>query len=72
MLLKTPRFIKEYANYQKKYLDNCNLMKDSIRQELKDNIDRAVNAYANGFITVDETMRLLALDGLDFSTGLRY
>lgn len=57
---KPYRFMIEYANYSKRYLDGMELINDGIRVEMKRRIDRALSMYEQGFITVDETMRLIA------------
>ena len=50
----------EYAAYQKKCLDACDMMNAGIREELKRRIDRAIRMYERGMITVDECMFLLS------------
>ena len=53
------RFIKEYANYQKKYMSNNELMLDKIKDRAIKKIDRALQARERGLITVNETMKLI-------------
>lgn len=53
------RFIKEYANYQKKYMSNNELMLDKIKDKAIKKIDRALQARERGLITVNETMKLI-------------
>lgn len=51
---KAPRFVREYANYQKKFaktLPNKEYGMGAIKK-----IDKYVSALDNGFITVDEAM----------------
>ena len=54
------RFMLEYAAYQKKSLDACDMMNAGIREELKRRLDRAIRMYERGMITVDECMFLLS------------
>ena len=58
---KPYRFMIEYANYQIKCLESNKEMNTGIRNELIRRIDRVIFDYKRGFITVDETMRLLSL-----------
>ena len=59
--MKAKRFMIEYANYQKKCLDACDMMNTGIRNELKRRIDHAIRMFERGYITIDETMRLISL-----------
>lgn len=54
------RFIKEYANYQKKQIENNILMQEEKKMEALKSIEKAVNAREKGLITVDETMHIIA------------
>lgn len=60
-MIKAPRFMIEYANYQIKCLENNKLMNDGIRNELIKRIDHAVRMYQFGYIMIDEAMRLISL-----------
>ena len=52
------RFIKEYANYQKKILNSYRgLWKKEVIEDRIERLDRIVKARDKGLITVDETMR---------------
>ena len=59
--MKAKRFMIEYANYQIKCLEACKEMNTGIRNELIRRITHAIFMYERGYITVDETMRLLSL-----------
>lgn len=53
------RFIKEYANYKiHDYKDN-ELMRDEIKAEKINQINKALTYAERGFITVDETINLI-------------
>lgn len=56
---KVPRFVQEYANFQKRTLDNYDLMRPEIKQAGIDQIDGAVKALKRGLITIDEAMNLI-------------
>lgn len=58
---KVYRFMEEYKAYQLRYLDACSMMNPGIREELKRRLEKAVESYKRGYITVDECMRLLSL-----------
>lgn len=55
-MLKCPRFITEYANFQKKSFTG---VKKEIRDKAFAQIDKAISYYKQGFITVDEAMSLI-------------
>lgn len=59
VVMKVERFIKEFANYQKKYVLQYDLsehiMNDAIRK-----IDKAVQLREQGAISVNETILLIA------------
>lgn len=60
---KAPRFLKEYAAYQKRYImEQFPLMDTEIKQNLIDHIDSAEYLYKRGFITLDEAMRIVSCD----------
>ena len=65
-MIKTFRFIKEYANFQKKQLEKEKSIYsgDSERAKMCDNfierIDNAVNYANRGYITVNECMAIIA------------
>lgn len=58
---KCPRFMIEYAAFQKKSLETCSAMNAGIKAELMKRIERYIDMFRRGFITVDETMRLLSM-----------
>jgi len=60
---KAPRFLKEYAAYQKKSIsEKFPLMRSDYKQDIIDSIDRAEYLYIRGFITIDEAMRIIGGD----------
>lgn len=56
-MVKIPRFMKEYANYQKQSISNCELMKQEIKEKVFTKIDNALRATERGLITIDEGMK---------------
>lgn len=54
-----PRFIKEYANHQKKAIARNPLMKQEIKDCSIKQIEKAVLMCERGFITIDEAMRII-------------
>lgn len=67
-MLKAPRFLKEYANYQRNYINSqFPLMNADCKRKAAETIDHAVYLYEHSFITLDESMRLImgCLDGID-------
>ena len=60
--MKIPRFVKEYAKHQLTALTLVNVnINYGIREELKRRINRYIDLAENGYITIDECMRLLSL-----------
>lgn len=51
------RFIKEYANYKKKQIENYTLMKEEYKTEAIKRIENTLKEKERGLITVDETMK---------------
>lgn len=58
--MKIERFIKEYANFQKQSINNCELMKEDIKEKALKGIDNIVKARERGFVTINETMSTIA------------
>lgn len=56
---KVPRFMKEYANFQKQSICNGELIKQDIKDKATENVDKALRIYERGLITVDEAMKLI-------------
>ena len=56
---KIPRFMREYASFAKKGVDQCGLMKESKREEIRQRIDKALSFYQRGKITVGEAMMII-------------
>ena len=60
---KAPRFLKEYAAYQKRQIsEKYPLMRSDYKQDIIDSIDRAEYLFTKGFITIDEAMRIISED----------
>ncbi len=55
-MLKVPRFMKEYANYRKRFIKDNVLNKESMVESIY-RIDKVLSAYKNGIITVTEAMQ---------------
>lgn len=56
---KIPRFVKEYAAYQKRSIKGYDLMKADIKEKAIKKIDRTLIVLERGLITVDEAMNLI-------------
>lgn len=54
--MKAPRFMTEYANFQRRKFKENELMQDDIKKEALSRIDRIMSLYERGIVTVDETM----------------
>ena len=57
--MKVERFITEYANSRKRNIIANDLMRENFKTDAIAKIDGAVRARERGFITVDETIRLI-------------
>ena len=55
-MLKVPRFMKEYANYRKRFIKDNVLNKESMVESIY-RIDKVLSAYKNGIIPVTEAMQ---------------
>lgn len=55
-MLKVPRFMKEYANYRKKFIKDNVLNKESMVESIY-RINEVLSAYKNGIITITEAMQ---------------
>ncbi len=53
------KFIKEYANYQKKSISNRALMKEEYKEKAYIKINNALSLRGRGLITVDEAIRCI-------------
>ena len=53
------RFIKEYANYQIKNYEQNTLMQQKYKDEKISKINKALAMRKNGFITIDETIKII-------------
>jgi|GEM_PF-7040256 hypothetical protein len=53
------RFIKEYANYQMKNYKQNTLMQKKYKDEKISKINKALAMREKGFITVDETIKVI-------------
>lgn len=59
-MIKTPRFMIEYANSKIDATWNNELMQEQYKNDIIRKIDRTVHAYATGQLTVDEAMQLIS------------
>ena len=57
IMVKIPRFMKEYASYTKQSILNCELMKPEIKEKAITKIDDALRVTEKGLITIDEGMK---------------
>lgn len=58
-MLKLPRFVKEYASYQKRWIKNHPMLNPGIKREYTRRIEHWIKMLEIGLITVDECMRCL-------------
>lgn len=58
-MVKIPRYLKEYANAQKKSFAECELMQDCFKMLATNRINQIVRFVEYGHITIDEAMKLL-------------
>lgn len=57
---KIPRFVTEYANYQKKQIDENAFMHDGKKKELKCKVVVSEQSLKRGLITVSECMKMIS------------
>ncbi len=57
--MQVERFIREYANSQKKSISNYALMKEECKEKAYMKINNALSARERGLITVDEAIRCI-------------
>ena len=53
------RFIKEYANYKIKDINNNQIMIKEVKNEKIDKINKVLRLRKNGLITIDETIKII-------------
>ena len=58
---KPPRFMMEYFNYQLKCITGNKDINAGIRLELIRRLEKTMVMFKRGYITIDETMRLLSM-----------
>ena len=58
-MIGTYRFVKEYANFQKKSIFGNEQMKSDLKNKALFTIDRALSLAERNMITVNEAMRIL-------------
>lgn len=63
MKLKLPRFVKEFAGYQKKQIEENEYMDKEIKKELLSRIEKAVRLLEQGMITIEECMQIISCPG---------
>lgn len=64
-MLKLPRFVKEFAGYQKKQIKENEYMDKEIKKELLSRVEKAVCLLEQGLITVEECMQIVSCPGKD-------
>ena len=69
-MLKPQRFMREFANYQKKRIRDDKGLVYSCKTILLTRVDSIVKMYEKGFITVSETMKQLAELDYNIRMGL--
>lgn len=69
-MLKPQRFMREFADYQKKRIRDDRGLSCNCKTILLTRVDSIVKMYEKGFITVSETMRLLAELDYNIRMGL--
>ena len=62
-MLKLPRFVKEFAGYQKKQIKENEYMDKEIKKELISRIEKAVCLLEQGMITIEECMQIVSCPG---------
>ena len=62
-MLKLPRFVKEFAGYQKKQIKENEYMNKEIKKELTARIEKAVCLLEQGMITIEECMQIVSCPG---------
>lgn len=65
-MVKLPKFLTEYAEYEKERFFGYPLMKEEYKTEAVVRIAKAVQAAEQGLITIHEAMRIIndPLDGI--------
>lgn len=58
-MIGTYRFVKEYANFQKKSISGNEQMKSDLKDKALFTIDKALSLAERNMITVNEAMRIL-------------
>lgn len=62
-MLKLPRFVKEFAGYQKKQIKQNEYMNKGTKQEMISRVEKAVAMAEQGLITVNECMQIVSCPG---------
>ena len=62
-MLKLPRFVKEFAGYQKKQIKENKYMDKETKQEIIRRIEKAVHLLEQGMITIEECMQIVSCPG---------
>jgi len=60
MEIKTPRFITEFANYQRKRVANDNLLSDRMKNDKINRINSIENRTKRGLLSISNCMQLLS------------
>lgn len=56
---KIPKFVKEYANYQKKYIKENSFMGEDVKETSYNVIEMSILSLEKGLITVRECMEII-------------
>lgn len=62
-MVKLPRFVKEFASYQRKQIKENEYMNKEIKKELISRIEKAVRLLEQGMITIEECMQIVSCPG---------
>lgn len=62
-MVKLPRFVKEFAGYQKKQIKENEYMDKETKQEIIRRIEKAVHLLEQGMITIEECMQIVSCPG---------
>ena len=62
-MVKLPRFVKEFASYQRKQIKENEYMNKEIKKELTARIEKAVCLLEQGMITIEECMQIVSCPG---------
>lgn len=67
---KIPRFFAEYAAFKRRYFSNSKIINPGICAEIIRRIDRLMNNYQRGILSIDEAMKCLADDCMSYEEDM--